>query len=532
MNDSSIIFNEAEYVNNGFTPPIDILNTDECKELVRYIKKSPKPLDWQKGLAVTSLTLYNLAYKIGSSEIMSRILGDNIILWGASVIKRRPGSSHQWHTDIETYNQQGKTVSIWIALENTNINSSLKFISTSHKFGICVQHVASKMRKRRNELNDILVEKWAADLDPESKLIQQNINDGQAIIFDGSIWHASNNTNQSGTRTALLLQYARSDIPIRIYTPSNIEWPFEYIEHPKPPCIFIKGEKHHNINRIVAPPVQEKAKTINRIRNRSPRLTNCIRQLNFPLKENKETGWRSNNIFKGSSDIFEFINCHISVLSPGKCPHPPHKHKEEELLIMLSGEADVVLHGYNKRNSQNRFRLNSGSFIYYPSNYIHTIDNTTSDTATYLMFKWRNILKYPRTNLPGERVVKFTDQLFSDKKEMKNTLSTSKLMECPTGYLRKLHCHFSTMLPGGGYEPHSDNYDVGIIVLSGQLKTLETLVKPYDLIYYSAGQKHGLVNTGDTPAKYIVFEFHKRKFIPSLTTIKNIIKKTMSKFEH
>ena len=172
MNDSSIIFNEAEYVNNGFTPPIDILNTDECKELVRYIKKSPKPLDWQKGLAVTSLTLYNLAYKIGSSEIMPRILGDNIILWGASVIKRRPGSSHQWHTDIETYNQQGKTVSIWIALENTNINSSLKFISTSHKFGICVQHVASKMRKRRNELNDILVEKWAADLDPESKLIQ------------------------------------------------------------------------------------------------------------------------------------------------------------------------------------------------------------------------------------------------------------------------------------------------------------------------------------------------------------------------
>jgi len=526
MNDSSTIFNDADYAKNGFTPPIDILNTDECKKLVRYIKKSPKPLDWQKGLAVTSLTIFNLAHKIGSSELMSRILGDNIILWGASVIIRRYGSLHQWRTDIETYNQQGKAVSIWIALENTNINSSLKFISTSHKFGICVQHVASKMGKKRNELNDTLVKKWAGDLNRESKLIQQNFCNGQATIFDASIWHASHNTNKSGARTALLLQYARSDIPIRLYNQSNLEWPFEFIKNQKPPCISIKGEQHQNINRIVEPPWQEKARITNRIRNnRLPRLTNYIRQLNFPLNENKDSGWQSYKIFSGSTDIFEYINCHISVLSPGKCPHPPHQHKEEELLIVLSGEADLVLHGHDKNSNQKRVRLTSGSFIYYPSNYIHTIDNTTNDTATYLMFKWRNILKYPKINTPREIVVEFINQLYCDKKEVKNKFSTSKLMEFPTGYLGKLHCHFSTMLPGGGYEPHSDKYDVAIIVLSGQLKTLGALVKPYDLIYYTAGQEHGLTNTGDTPAKYIVFEFHKREFIPSKNTIKRLLKK-------
>jgi len=525
MNDSSILFNEADYAKNGFTHPIDILNTDECKELVRYIKKSPKPLDWEKGLAVTSLTIFNLAHKIGSSEIMSRILGDNIILWGASVIKRRHGRLHQWHTDIETYNQQGKAASIWIALENTNINSSLKFISTSHKFGICVQHVASKMGKKRIELNDTLVKEWAGDLDRESKLIQQNICNGQATIFDASIWHASHNTNKSGTRTALLLQYASSDIPIRFYSQSKIEWPFEITEHQKPPCISIKGEKHQNINRIVDPPSLEKARITNRIRNnRLPRLTNYIRQMNFPLNENKDSGWQSNKIFRGSTDIFEYINCHISVLSPGNCPHLPHKHKEEELLILLSGEADLVLHGYDKNSTQKRVKLTSGSFVYYPSNFIHTIDNTTNDTATYLIFKWRNILKYPKTNTPGEIVVDFINKLYCEKKEVRNKFSTSKLMEITTGYLGKLHCHFSTMLPGGGYEPHSDKYDVAIIVLSGQLKTLGTLVKPYDLIFYTAGQEHGLVNTGDTNAKYIVFEFHKRKLIPSKYTIKKFLK--------
>jgi redox-sensitive bicupin YhaK (pirin superfamily) len=64
------------------------------------------------------------------------------------------------------------------------------------------------------------------------------------------------------------------------------------------------------------------------------------------------------------------------------------------------------------------------------------------------------------------------------------------------------------MQPGAGYAPHVDDYDVAIIVLSGKVETVGQIVKPHGVIYYSAGEPHGLRNVGDSSAQYLVFEFH------------------------
>jgi hypothetical protein len=37
------------------------------------------------------------------------------------------------------------------------------------------------------------------------------------------------------------------------------------------------------------------------------------------------------------------MSCHASVLVGGHSPHPPHTHREEELLIPLHGEAEIVI---------------------------------------------------------------------------------------------------------------------------------------------------------------------------------------------
>jgi hypothetical protein len=82
------------------------------------------------------------------------------------------------------------------------------------------------------------------------------------------------------------------------------------------------------------------------------------------------------------------------------------------------------------------------------------------------------------------------------------------LFQQPTHSLHKLHAHLTTLQPGAGYEPHADPYDVAILLFSGEVETVGVRVRPFGLIYYSAGELHGIRNVGLTPATYLVFEFH------------------------
>ena len=52
-----------------------------------------------------------------------------------------------------------------------------------------------------------------------------------------------------------------------------------------------------------------------------------------------------------------------------------------------------------------------------------------------------------------------------------------------------------------------DAYDVGIIVLEGEVETLGERVSQ-GVIFYRAGEPHGIRNPSQSMAKYIVFEFH------------------------
>jgi hypothetical protein len=82
------------------------------------------------------------------------------------------------------------------------------------------------------------------------------------------------------------------------------------------------------------------------------------------------------------------------------------------------------------------------------------------------------------------------------------------LFEGSTQYLRKLHSHVTVLEPGGGYEPHVDAYDVAIVVLEGALETIGGHAAPHDVIFYRAGEAHGMRNVGDGAARYVVFELH------------------------
>ena len=250
-------------------------------------------------------------------------------------------------------------------------------------------------------------------------------------------------------------------------------------------------------------------------------MQSVVKKIELPMSQDYETGWKPYHQFRISTKSVNRISNHVSVLSPGITPHPPHSHPDEEILIMLSGKADVIL-----GDNHERHRLRKGQFAYYPSYYQHTINNCTSEPATYMMFKWVNNRKTRNKNTLERSIysIDFSSEGNSKDKKLK------KIFEGPTGLLEKLQCHTTVLKPGDGYEPHADNYDVAIITLEGEVQTLGRLVEPLSVIYYPAGEPHGMKNTGNADAKYIVFEFHGKATRPAFfKIIRRIIRKTLRK---
>ncbi len=489
----------ARISEQGFAGPVPVLSSSECRHLLQMFNKGRlrSPLDWPKGFAASSPAFYEIGTHPSILEVVTALLGKDILLWGASWVSRSPDEIHHWHTDIESCSSEGRTIGVWVGIENCSSDSCLSMISYSHLFGAPVQRIRHEFRKGREETSTDDIIRWAQIRDRRAGLQTPEIRNGNALFFDGRLWHYSHN-HSTRKRHALLLQYSTPDTVIRIPAPNQLDWPFNYLNQPKPPCVIVKGSDGFGVNRIVKAPVSESDGS-------DQKLTSYIYPLQIPLSPDPVHRWKYYPVFRGSTACLPHLSCHISVLSTNHSPHPPHQHHEEEILFLLSGEVEIILPDWNGSRGPQRKRLFPGQFVYYPAHFAHTLQTVSADPANYVMFKWSgDVIRSSDTLGFGQF------SIASDEKDNKtfNGFSYRILLEGPTDCLRKLQCHRSTLSPGSGYDPHVDAYDAAILVLEGEIETHGERVGPNTIIFNPAGEFHGMRNPGDVPAKYVVFEFH------------------------
>ena len=489
------------FARDGFLGPMPVLDRSQCEAIIRHFERDdrPEPAMWPKGAAVTDPVLSSLAANPKLLELLTPLLGKDIILWGCSLIKRGPGDRHTWHVDMESSFADGGFVTAWIGLRNTTAASGVRLIAGSHSCGKTVQQcLAESGSKGREDRSDEAVLDWAKSLNPQARLVEPELSDGDAMLFDGRMWHGSHNRLEGETRWALLLQYASADTPVFIPDPRVVTWPFQYLKA-RPPVLLVQGDATGSPNRVAPQPIDAGA---NQLRPISP----LIRKLDLPLAEEPGKQWRPHPLFRGSTPALEFMQCHAAVLSPGHSPHPPHSHEDEELLIVLEGEAELLIADEPAYEGARTVRAKAGDFAFYPSHQHHTIRNNAKSPVSYLMFRWRRVS--PAT--PPEQRLQTTVYQAPPMPEASTGggFAAHRVLDKPTRWLRKLHCHTTRLEPGAGYAPHVDPYDVAILIQSGQVRTLRREAGPGSLIYYPAGEMHGMRNIGDEPAQYVVFEFH------------------------
>ena len=76
------------------------------------------------------------------------------------------------------------------------------------------------------------------------------------------------------------------------------------------------------------------------------------------------------------------LEIHVTTLDPGKMPHPPHKHPNEEMIVIRQGTVETLSDGRWER-------VGPGSVIFNASNQLHGLKNVGTEPAIYTVINWK-----------------------------------------------------------------------------------------------------------------------------------------------
>ena len=110
------------------------------------------------------------------------------------------------------------------------------------------------------------------------------------------------------------------------------------------------------------------------------RLADGVVDLNA-LVPDIQAGCRVFVHYNGPTDQLRGMCTGMAVLDPGASPHPPHRHPEEEFLIVADGTGEIACDG---RITQ----VGPGAIMYCAGNVLHGITNTGKVPLTFYWSKW------------------------------------------------------------------------------------------------------------------------------------------------
>lgn len=205
----------------------------------------------------------------------------------------------------------------------------------------------------------------------------------------------------------------------------------------------------------------------------------------------------------------ERFECHITTLNPGLVSHPPHRHAQEEFIILKEGALDVIINGETRR-------VGPGSLFFFAANDWHNVRNSGETPATYLVFNVATAATRTapaegaaRTAAPGTLPSSVFDWEEMDARPTR-TGARRAIFDAPTVTCANLEGHVTTVNPGQASHPGHRHPDEELIVVKEGLveATINGVAQsagPGSIFFFASNDEHALRNAGDTPATYYVF---------------------------
>jgi len=86
--------------------------------------------------------------------------------------------------------------------------------------------------------------------------------------------------------------------------------------------------------------------------------------------------------YNGPTDQLSGMCTGMAVLDPGASPHPPHRHPEEEFLIIADGTGEIECDGRVTH-------VGPGDIMYCAGDVLHGVTNTGPVPMTFYWSKWK-----------------------------------------------------------------------------------------------------------------------------------------------
>jgi quercetin dioxygenase-like cupin family protein len=109
------------------------------------------------------------------------------------------------------------------------------------------------------------------------------------------------------------------------------------------------------------------------------------------LKAAKTATGAKREVCRAPTATLDQLQIHVTTVRPGERSHEPHRHWEEELIIVKEGTVESMQNGETQR-------LGPGSIIFEASNELHGIRNAGDTDASYYVIKF-----WPPGSLASEK---------------------------------------------------------------------------------------------------------------------------------
>jgi (S)-ureidoglycine aminohydrolase len=223
------------------------------------------------------------------------------------------------------------------------------------------------------------------------------------------------------------------------------------------------------------------------------------------LKPVKKESSVTRQILEGKTFALNHFEVHATTLEPGKAPHPPHTHKDQdELVIVKEGQVTITINGISKT-------VGPGSIALIMPGDAHGIENAGNTQAAYYILKYGGKLPMDTARAKqagGSLVLNFNDL---------KTSNTAKgyrrdYFNRATSQVPQFEMHTTALNVGEvSHAPHTHVQEEVILVLRGnvEMQIGETLRKGTtgDLYFVSSNVPHNLKNIGNEQCEYFAFQW-------------------------